>query len=129
SGLQDAPGDSSQLVGGRVHALPPRDVTAARQLHHVSSRAARGTGALRSVLRFRRGGSLTMPTTRTLAVAALVVGLFAVVLACGVATDGAAADKIPPSVTRLMGGWEQEFTLEWSVGPDREGSGGGRGFV
>ena len=56
-----------------------------------------------------------MPTTRTLAVAALVVGLFAVVLACGVATDGAAADKIPPSVTTLMAGWEQKFTLEWTV--------------
>ena len=70
-----------------------------------------------------------MPTTRTLAVAALVVGLFAVVLACGVATDGAAADKIPPSVTTLMAGWEQKFTLEWTVVPEPEGTRRVRGYV
>jgi hypothetical protein len=70
-----------------------------------------------------------MPTTRTLAVAALPVGLFAVVLACGIATDGTAADKIPPSVTTLMAGWEQKFTLEWTVAPEPEGTRRIRGYV
>jgi len=70
-----------------------------------------------------------MPTTRTIAVAALVAGLFAVVLACGIATDGAAADKVPPSVTTLMAGWEQKFILEWAVAAEPEGTRRIRGYV
>jgi hypothetical protein len=68
-----------------------------------------------------------MPTTRT--IVALPIGLFAVVLACGIATDGAAADRIPPSVTTLMAGWEQKFTLEWSVDPEPGGTRRVRGYV
>jgi hypothetical protein len=70
-----------------------------------------------------------MTTARGIGVAVSGIGLLAVVVACGITTDGAAAGKINPSVTTLMAGWEQKFTLEWNVTPEPDGTQRVRGYV
>lgn len=69
-----------------------------------------------------------MTTSRRTAVATLGAGLFAVA-AWGIATDRADAGKINPSVTTLMAGWEQKFSLEWKVAPEPGGTQRVQGYV
>ncbi len=70
-----------------------------------------------------------MTTTRKLLAAAASLGLAFLVLACGTVTSGTGTENIPPSMTTLMGGWEQKFAVEWNVAPEPGGLQRIQGYV
>ena len=70
-----------------------------------------------------------MTTMRKLAAALASLGLPFLVLTCGTATLGTGAEGIPASKTTLMGGWENKFSVEWSVAPEPGGMRRLQGYV
>ncbi len=70
-----------------------------------------------------------MTTMRKVAAALASLGLPFLVLACGTVMSGTGAEGIPPSMTTLMGGWEQKFAVEWKVAPEPGGRQRIQGYV
>lgn len=70
-----------------------------------------------------------MTIARKVAMAVASLGLAGLVAACGTMTLGTGAEGTPASTTTLMTGWEQKFSLEWTVVSEPGGTQRLEGYV
>ena len=95
------------------------------QERHPSLVSRKGLGLRRrngrsAISRSIGGTSMSSVQKYRVAVASLAAGCLAVLLAgCGTATSGGTSG---PSITTLMGGWQQKFDLDWQVTPEPGGT-------